>query len=562
MAQSWLCCFVFAFTPNAIAQALRVTAASPPIVLYTDLASGPTTGGENNRGTYLSVFGKHFGNAGLGSSIKVFIGGVEVDNYRYLGPSKGRSDVQQITVQVGALGNPARGQPLPVKVEVNGVASNEDKTFVANPGRIFFVDNVSGNDRRGAPDDIARPFRHVQTADWVNGDGVWPRVAPGDVIVLRGRGVPWTDIGAENYFMRVAGKSGTKANGKSHTGPITLMAYPGEDVYIKGSLAGQMSNGCISAVNGDTFPGAGQWATISGLRIDCEGYDGPINTEIRGDGWRVVNNDLSASSAPVTGPSVPRMGGIAGNGQEQFWVGNHIHDIQGSPEECHGIYVDGGGSYEIAYNLIERILSGNGIQAYDNQGSIPTIDDVRVHHNMIRNVSKHGLNIADGSGSGWQVYNNVIADTARAGIRFNSTNLKGARIYNNTFFGTNRSANPLYGALTNDWFLQRISLDIQNNIFVVFRGTPYTSGTVGITSDSGTFRSNLWFGGTGDLSFEPSAYVADPLFVSAGSDLHLTLQSPAVHRGSLTVRTLVLDDYDADQAREAGRLDIGAYAFP
>src|SRR5438445_731162 len=72
-----------------------------PLVLYTDVLSGPNSGGENNDGTYLSIFGQNFGTSGLGTSTRVFIGGAEVASYRYLGSSAGRPDVQQITVQVG-----------------------------------------------------------------------------------------------------------------------------------------------------------------------------------------------------------------------------------------------------------------------------------------------------------------------------------------------------------------------------------------------------------------------------------------------------------------------------
>src|SRR4051794_26951427 len=87
-----------------------------PLVLYTDIASGPNTGGENNRGAYLSIFGKNFGSNGLGSRVHVTIGGVEVADYRYLGASKGRADIQQLTVQVGALGTPTPGVPLAIQV--------------------------------------------------------------------------------------------------------------------------------------------------------------------------------------------------------------------------------------------------------------------------------------------------------------------------------------------------------------------------------------------------------------------------------------------------------------
>ncbi|HXL16563.1 MAG TPA: putative Ig domain-containing protein, partial [Streptosporangiaceae bacterium] len=344
-----------------------VTGSGAPLVLYTDLISGPNSGGENNKGAYLSIFGKNFGSSGLGTTVKVSIGGVEVDNYRYLGPSKGRTDIQQITVQVGALGNPAPGTALPIQVTVNGVASNADQTFMVNPGRMLFVDNTTGNDSTAVIGDITHPFRHVQTSTL--SQGAWGQVQPGDFIVLRGTGTAWTDVGYQSYFMRYRDKSGSAPTGASGTGAIVVMGYPTEDAYIRGTLAAGQKMGCISAINGQSYPGMGQWAVISNLRIDCEGYDGPISQEIYGNHWRVVNNDLAASTAPTSGPRVPRMAGITGNGTGSVWLGNHIHDIQGSPQECHGIYIDGDGSYEIAYNLIENIRSGNGFQIYVNGGN-------------------------------------------------------------------------------------------------------------------------------------------------------------------------------------------------
>src|ERR1700759_4543646 len=75
--------------------------ASTPLVLYTDIASGPNSGGENGKGAYLSIFGKNFGSTGLGTRTKVTIGGVAVASYRFFGASKARADVQQISVQIG-----------------------------------------------------------------------------------------------------------------------------------------------------------------------------------------------------------------------------------------------------------------------------------------------------------------------------------------------------------------------------------------------------------------------------------------------------------------------------
>ena len=123
-----------------------------PRVLYTDALAGPNAGGENDKGMYLSIFGVGFGATGLGSRVKVFVGDAEVDNYRYLGASRGRPDIQQITVQVGSLGNPKPGEPLPIKVVADGVASNVDHTFTVQPGDFYFV-STRGNDATAAKND-------------------------------------------------------------------------------------------------------------------------------------------------------------------------------------------------------------------------------------------------------------------------------------------------------------------------------------------------------------------------------------------------------------------------
>jgi hypothetical protein len=538
-----------------------VPVAGAPYVLYTDVISGPTSGGEGGNGAYLSIFGQNFGSSGLGTTTKVFIGGVEVASYRTLGAAK-VSNLQQITVQVGALGGAAQGVALPIKVVVGGINSNTNVTFMPNPGRLLYVDNVAGNDATAVPGNITKPYRHVQTPSL---GGAWGAAVPGDAIVMRGHGnaTPWTDLGYENYFIRYRDKSGSAPTGVVGTGAIVLMGYPGEDAYIHGTLAGSMSGGCVSAINGQTYPGKGQWAVISNLRIDCEGYDGPISQEIYGHNWRVINNELSASTAPRTGPNVPRMGGITGNGNNSVWYGNHIHDIQGSSQECHGIYIDGDGSYDIAYNQIHDIRDGNGFQTYVNgtNGS-NFVSNISLHHNLIHDVSKHAINLADGTKNNVKVWNNIAYNIQFAAIRFNTTDISGAKFYNNTFYNTNQASSPNYGALTNDWNLPAGSIDVENNIFYVATGTLYNGGSNGVPVNAGTFARNLWFNGTGSTGIDSTAVTGNPLFVAAGSDFHLQAGSPAIGVGSVAapVISLVTNDYDL-KARSAASMDIGALEF-
>lgn len=540
-----------------------------PLVLYTDIVSGPNNGGEANNGAYLSIFGKNFGGTGLGSTVRVYINDAEISSYRYLGASKGRTDIQQITVQIGAIGNPTLGVALPIKVVVNGVASNTNNTFMVNPGKIYFVDNVSGSDASGVADTISKPYRLVQTSDIYTG-GVWEHIGPGDFIVMRGHGAanPWVDVGFEKYFIRFFKRpsAGTPPTGAAGTGPITLMGYPGEDVYLRGTLAGGMSGGCVSGINGQSYPGTNEWVVVTNLRIDCEGYDGPVSEQIRSNYWRVVNNDLAASTAPTSGSSIPRMAGITGNGIGSFWVGNHIHDIQGSSGECHGLYIDGDGTYEIAYNHVHDIRSGNGYQSYVNgtNGSDFT-NNISIHHNLIHDVSKHGINLADGTRNNVNIWNNLVYNVQFAAIRFNTTNLLGAKIFNNTFYNTNQAGNTNYGALTNDWNLPVGSMDVENNIFYVASGTSYNSGSNSVQAGAGTFTHNLWYNGTGNPDIDTSPVLTNPQFrnlnlTMGGLDFQLQATSPAKGNGASGVTSLVLDDYNLTTPRGTP-IDIGAFQY-
>lgn len=523
-----------------------------PYVLYTDIVSGPPSGGEGGLGAYLTIFGKNFGAGGLGTTLKVFVGDAEVAKYVALGTSRARSDIEQLTVRVGALGGAVLGTPLPIKVVVGGTASNTEHTFTPNPGRFIYVDPAKGDDASGAVDDVTKPFKTVQYPNDLT-KGAWGKVQPGDFIVLRGG--TYTSVGREQYFMRFirsGNTSGTAPTGASGTGPIALVGYPGEDAFLS-CTASTHPAGCLSGLNGENYPNAGKWVVIANLRIEGGGYDGPISQEIHGDDWRVVNNELTAT----TGAPTSRMAGITGNGKNAFWLGNHIHDIHGSQFEAHGIYIDGDGSYEIAYNVVHDCASGKGIQMFANGGNgSDVINDVHIHHNLVHDVRQFGINVADGSSNGFEIYDNVVYNATTGAIRFNTTTLMGCKIWNNTLYATNTSKNTAYGAFTNDWGLPSGAIDVRNNVVQATPGTAYLSGSVGFDGSEGTFAKNLWFGGTDPVTFDASAVNADPMFVKPGADFHLQPGSPAIGAGSPAVGSLVVNDFDL-VARTG--FDIGAF---
>jgi hypothetical protein len=542
-----------------------------PQIIYTDIQSGPTTGGENDRGIYLSIFGQGFGRASdLGVTTKVYIGSHEVYSYRYLGPSHGRPDIQEITVQVGSLGNASPGLPLPIEVRAGSEASNTNVTFTPNPGNIYFVDNVTGNDASGVPGDIAHPYRFVQTPTLTSG-GVWPHIGPGDFIVMRGHGLPWTDIGYQGYFLRFANTPGSAPTGNASSGPVTLMGYPAEDVFIDETYS-ISHQGAIAGVNGGVLHNCGigknricgEWVTIADLRIEGGGHDGPVNLEIAGDHWRVINNILTAR----TGSASARAGGVTGDGTDVVILGNEIADVD-SPDkglQNHGIYIDGLGSYRVEYNFIHNIPGGSGIQIYSDEtpNGDYRVNDVVLSHNWISDVAKYCINLADHSGSGFKVFANVSSSCGMAGIRINSSELHDARIFNNTFFEGNTRRDSHYGVITIDSSLQANAITFINNIFVPASSTPYMGGDEPILnqSRSAVFSDNLYFGGLGNPVFDSHPILQDPLFVDAHrGDFHLQPGSGAILSGSSAVNGVVNSGYDLGVFLTEKQHDVGAYSF-
>jgi hypothetical protein len=439
------------------------TVAVRPIVAYLDINSGPIRGGEHDKGVYLSIFGRNFGELGPRRRTSVRIGGVEVDNYRYLGPSRGRTDITQLTVQVGKLGDPQPGIPLPVEVVVDGIASNSNYSFTVQPGDVLFVDNVAGDDRTATKNDITKPWRHVQTAA---GAGALEQAHPGDVLVLRGKAV-WSDAGRNGRWFRFRRTHGSRPTGAPGNGYIAILAYPGEAVRFHPP---QGSQGGIHGIDAIEFPGMSQWIVISGLILeggDRTVQDGPINLQVQSDHWRIVNNEIGPWDAENgTRSREAHSGGIAGNGSDVAILGNHIHDIGGNTLN-HCIYMDSGSKdVEIAFNHIHGCSGGNIIQLYDNLGG-HALSGVSIHHNLLHDGGRYGLNIADGTQSAL-VWNNVMFNTALASIRLNVAPLGAGQflISYNTFAGANQVNQSSNGALLNTWKTGNWTSFVRNTVAI------------------------------------------------------------------------------------------------
>ncbi len=119
-----------------------------PAIFFSDVEAGPTSGGPDDLGVPIAIFGKGFG-AQRGTST-VTIGGLEVAKYLSWGQNKAsNSMLDMIVVQPGS-----KVSSGPMVVKVNGKTSNSDLSFSPTGGKVYFV-APAGSD--SAPCSINQP---------------------------------------------------------------------------------------------------------------------------------------------------------------------------------------------------------------------------------------------------------------------------------------------------------------------------------------------------------------------------------------------------------------------
>jgi hypothetical protein len=555
-----------------------------PVILFTDIVSGPITTGENNNGAYLSIFGCNFGlPSDLGTNTKVYLNDREVADYKYLGNSRvqltATQAIQQLTVQVGAVGNPANGSHLPIKLTYNGVTSNTDHSFTVQPGTVRYV-SKDGSDTN--PGTFEQPFRHVQNADLAS--GAWGVSRPGDFIVIKetaaGDGT-FEDVGYDNgtssYFCRFRANAnphggGTVPNGTPGNGYLTLMGYPGHDITIKlpnTHPAGGSRPSGIFVGSASAFENEGRFIVISGLHLigdsraaNWSAGDGPVNGQTNADHWRVVNNEIEWP----TGDPEARSAGIVGQLIDAHLYGNYIHDIGGANLN-HGFYIDGySDNTHIAYNHVSNI-AGNLYQSHDSIGATGSnIGSLYIHNNIMHGGGRYGINIGAGTTAS-HVYNNVVYNTTLAGLRFADMASGGKfMVKHNTFYNVNISPAKKnnYGVITHD--SSDRSIIIENNIFYAAPTARhyYAQNTANTNS---IVDNNLWYGipgGSVPIQDSAKGIHADPEFTSLAvnaEDFSLRSTSAAINRGKAisepvdaTILDFVLNARDSSS-------DIGAYEY-
>jgi hypothetical protein len=507
-------------------------AATPSLrVFYSDLESGPNTGGQADQGAFVTIYGKGFG-ASQGSST-VSTGGKPAAGYPIWTDSK-------ITFQLGAA-----AQAGNIVVTVNGKPSN-GIPFTVRSGRIYFV-GPSGSDHNSGG--FNSPWRSLVKAVKSMGSG--------DIVYLM-NGMGQTSVDDYDASLSI---SSSGAAGR----PKALVAYPGAQATV-----GSENGTSYGIRTPDIHSGPFSYWTIAGLTL--RGRNESLSL-VSVSNWRVVGNDISCPNADGVAACVE----VERSTQIKV-LGNHIHNAGkvGASKHYHSLYFTTDSNHiEAGWNAITDNHSCRGIQFHSSpNGSNTGFNqyDLIVHDNVIHGQVCDGINFAtiDPSKGPVLAYNNVIyhvgigpdpkGDVANyACISSPGTTNHGApgsgtaEWFNNTLYDCGSRGGDSAGAFNIESGSPAVRL--QNNIVYVTRGENYLESSVDLSRIAG--NNNLWYGGGKGPAKVSANLNVDPKFVDLGAfDFHLQTGSPAIQAGNCTGIARDLDGYQHSQNVPC---DLGAF---
>lgn len=499
-----------------------VAFAAPPSLFFSDLTSGPKTGGKDNNGVFVTLVGKNFGSSRGTNNVSV--GGGQAAAYALWSDNK-------IIFQPGA--NAATGN----MVVTTGDGSSNGIRFVVRSGNIYFVSAASP----------ANPGSGTYSDPWRSPASFFQNYRAGDTCYFRagiysGRYGNQTSRPYNISFYGTGSASGAADNEVAWVGyPCEVAKFVADDSTVY--------NGAIEITNGV------EYHVFANLSIYGRG-DGREQVRLNSSNNKLVNCKIEG----IKTLSYGMVGVTASN--LKIW-GNEMFGAASGNKLDHIIYWQGGGdNVDVGWNYIhDNNIAVGPIFSWNLGAALST--NTRIHDNYIdcRNSSDilRLAGIWSGGGGSVYFYNNQVIETGGSLNNDNAYNgiyvgFGTAYIYNNTFYrsrgaGSSYVINVYAGA----------SGVVKNNIFYNQSECRY----VNLASGNLTLDSNLYYGSAGSVpSGDPNPIRVNPQFVSAGTtawDLHIKDVSPCVDKG-VDVASVVSMDYDG-VARSAGKIDLGAFEY-
>lgn len=510
--------------------------AAAPRMFFTDLTSGPKSGGQNNAGAFVTLYGRGFG-AARGSST-VTIGGGPAAAYPVWTDTK-------IALQLGAAA--VTGD---IVVTTAAGASN-GVPFKVRSGNIHFV-ATNGNDSGGGK--YSSPWRSLMKAR--------DAMQPGDITYVMNGVAQTADDGSGWNTSLLLRSGGTAAS------PIAFVVYPQAAATV-GSVNGPPT-GIRSAPAGGSYP---NYWVFAGFTLRGQGAAVALWGST---GWRMVANDFSCPNGDGTGACMDTV-----ESSNLAFYGNTVHDTGAGAASAlyHGVYFGTDSNHlDIGWNTIANVHGCRGIQIHSTpQSGEPSSGqdqyDIAIHDNTIHDTQCDGiiLDTIDPSKGPVSVYNNVIYNAGKgpnnpqqsgdwACIDVPGSTERGpagsgtVEIYNNTLYACGTFSTPPYGnansGIAYGGGSAGISLRIRENIVyqtataLYPKGVPYiviwNPSTRAVCTDEDNCK---WIQGTNNLFYGSgpaprntniaNSLSADPKFASLPEwNFHLQADSPARDKGA------------------------------
>ena len=552
--------FIKIITLLLLSSALAGAQSAPPRIFYSDLESGPNTGGQNNKGVWVTIWGKNFGST-QGTST-VTIGGGAADNYPLWSDGK-------IIFQLGP--NAVTGS---IVVNVPAVGGSNGLPFTVRPGNIFFV-ATTGNDANTG----------ILTAPWKTIPKAKNAIAAGDVAYIED-GVAQTV--EDNFTAYLSMDNSGASNSGTAAAPKALVAYPNATVTV--GVAGGLHYG----IRTPNIGAKEDYWIISQLHI----IGGTQAMDIGGVGWRVIGNEMQCPGAD------DQVGCFEmSEGTNAKFYGNDVHNAGINPTSSkyyHAVYFSTDSNHiDVGWNHIHDNFTCRALQFHSSPLCSPSCGsgdttgfnqyDLHVHDNLIHGDNCNGINFAtvDPSKGAVEAYNNVIyhvglMDPLQLGAAFSCIYVAGitnngaagtgtVEVFNNSLSdcAANNSSNAQgsRGAFGVGGGPATLVMRLRNNVAYQLTGEIYIDGSLSqITGDH-----NLWFGVGAGPAQTVNNINADPQVVNRSlGDLHLTSTSPAKDT-ALTVLPnnpfvpnpgpTIGFDRDGILRPQGAAFDIGAYEF-
>ena len=526
-----------------------------PVIFFTDITSGPATGGESvsgYSGAYVTIYGNYFG-ASQGTS-SVTLNGSKC--LRVVSWGTPWMWYQKTVVQLGSSCSSGN-----LVVNTSSGASN-GQPFAVRSGNIYCI-STSGSDSATGK---------FPSSCWATMANAANNMNAGDITYLE-NGVSNTAATAYSAVVNITGNPGGTSSS-----PIAFVGYPGATATI-----GDINNSTY-AIRVPQIGDSPAYYVLAGLTVR-----GQVALDaIYSDHWYLIGNDFSCSGS----------GGFGCVHIDQstnvFVYGNNLHDVgyscssnsgnpTGAPCKFHGFYFTTNTNHvQMAWNTVNMNPANNtnagcyGIQFYSTGGADQY--DLHVHDNTIKNVVCGGINFSTVSTNSGPVeaYNNVLnhvgtgpdpSGSASGYFCLTASSSGGSttpvKMYNNSLYDCGSRGNV---DNSNGGFEIGIPTTLTNNVFqstgsneqYIINGS--SSSTCSLVSGS----NNDWYGNgapqcssnlTGNLN-------VNPLFVSTDAGaVNLALQSKStIATAGTTIASLTTDVTGLHRPQGSGYA-IGAYEY-